>query len=947
MTARIRSGYSFRTAVGHLADVMACVKEIGLPAAPITDRNSTFAFNRWAKLAKENGLRPVFGVELAVTPQLGDKKPVLDWWTFIAKDNLRPLHDLVALATANPGKEPSLTYAQALAAPGVFKITGERVQLHHLTPQEDLYVGLSPSLPKATYKSAHAAGILFCAVADNVFPAENDKEFYRVTLGWRSGAQTYPQWVVSDDEWRRSVGWFADREIQDVALENRNKILESSTAQLKKATLLIPEKPATLRAMCEAGARAKGIDLSNPAYAARLKKELDLIAEKEFEDYFYIIADMVKWAKQRMVVGPARGSTCGSLACYLLGITEIDPIPFGLIFERFIDITRTDLPDADLDFSDERRQMVFDYVEQKYGRERVARLGTVGLFKPRSALNEVGKSLKVPRWQVERVLDGVIERSGGDSRALQQLEDTLTDTEAGRRLLAEYPEVKVAGRLEGHPNNASQHAAGIVLTQEPVAEYVAVDSRSKATMCDKKDAEDLNLLKIDALGLTQLSIFERALQLIGKPDRSGFLEKIPLDDSAAFDVLNKGHFAGVFQFMGGALQSLTKQITVSDIEDIISITALARPGPMASGGANLWVQRKTGRAQIDYPHPIFEPYLRDTLGIVMYQEQVMQIGREIGDLSWGDVTALRKAMSKSLGKEYFDQFGDRFKAAAVKKDVPPEALEKIWDDLTSFGSWAFNRSHSVAYGIVSYWTCWFKAHHPVEFAAATLDAEKEPMRQIALLRELAEEGIEYVPVDAEHSELRWTIKQQGANKVLVGPLTQIKGVGPATVREIMDARAAGRPLRATIRKKLEEAKTEIDTLFPVRDKVSTLHPDLSAVGIVTRPTNISKLQCGTFGDVVLIGVANKIAPKDENEAVNVAKRGYAFSGPTAALNLFMRDDTDEIFCKVNRFDFERLGREIVERGRAGKALYAIKGQVWSGFRGLGVKGVKFLGFMDD
>jgi DNA polymerase III alpha subunit len=251
-----------------------------------------------------------------------------------------------------------------------------------------------------------------------------------------------------------------------------------------------------------------------------------------------------------MVVGPARGSSCGSLVCYLLNITTIDPIPFGLIFERFIDINRTDLPDIDIDFSDERRQLVFDYAEEKYGRAHVARLGTVGLFKPRSALKQAGASLRIPTWRIEKVLDSLIERSSGDARAMFALEDTLKGTEAGRAMLSEFPEALIAGRMEGHPANSSQHAAGIVITQEPVAEYVAVDARSKATMCDKKDAEVLNLLKIDALGLTQLSIFERTLKLAGLPDVSGWLEQLPLDDQAAFDVLNKQHFAGIFQFTG-------------------------------------------------------------------------------------------------------------------------------------------------------------------------------------------------------------------------------------------------------------------------------------------------------------------------------------------------------------------------------------------------------------
>lgn len=968
---KLRTGFSFKTAVGHLHEVMSRIKELGWTHAPISDYGSTFGFTKWTKLAKANSLRSVYGVELSVVPKLGERKPISDRWSFFAIDSLRPLHDLIALATVNPGPEPSLTYVQALSAEGLIKIAGERCQLDELdyrdnqgvvdrsnnrsndwSSSSNFYIGISPATPKGLFLEAKKRGHRFIACSNNVFPRKEDQEFYRMTLGKRSNTQTYPQHILSDDEWREATKYMASKQDKDAAILNRDAALASCHAQMKQATLLVPEKPKTLRQMCVEGAKRLKVNLKDKVYSERLNRELALIAEKKFEDYFYVIADMINWAKQRMIVGPARGSSCGSLVCFLIGITTIDPIPFGLIFERFIDTTRTDLPDIDIDFSDQRRQLVFDYAEQKYSRDHVARLGTVGMFKPRSALNQVGISLQIPRWQVEKVLDGVIERSGGDSRALQALEDTLIGTEAGRQLLKDYPEVKIANRLEGHPNNASQHAAGIVITQEPIAEYVAVDSRTKSAMVDKKDAEELNLLKIDALGLTQLSIFERTLQLIGKPDRNGFLETIPLNDPAAFNVLNHGHFAGVFQFTGGALQSLTKQITVAHLEDLISITALARPGPMSSGGANEWVKRKTGRSEIIYAHPVFKPYLKDSLGIVIYQEQVMQIGREIGDLSWEDVTELRKSMSKSLGKEYFDKFGDRWKKGAMKRGIPAESLNKIWDDLCAFGAWGFNRQHSVAYGIVSYWCCWLKAHHPLEFAAATLDAESDPQKQIALLRELKSEGIDYVAVDPDRSTGKWEPITTDRGQRLVGPLTSIKGIGPATVLEILDARKSGKPIRETLRKRLEQATTGLDTLYPVSDRVKKLYPDLTSINIVSQPTPIAKVQCGINGEVMIIGVVKKIAPKDENEAVNVAKREAAgrrgkYSGPALGLNLFIQDDTDEIFAKIDRYRYQQLGIPIVDRGRAGKSLWALKGSCPSGFRMLSVTAVKYLGDMED
>lgn len=948
---RVRTGYSFKTAIGHLEDVHNRLVELNWTAFPITDRMSTFGFNRWTKLCKKKGVRPVYGVEIGVVTELGAKKPVVDYWTFFAKSSIIDLHNVIAKATTNPGKEPSLTYEQALKAKGLIKISGARVQLQMLKPCAGFYVGLAPSTPLGIVHEGVKRKFKFVLTSDNYFPRSEDRELYRLALGERSNSQTYAMHLCTTKELQEELKWKASQKLIADAKRNAERCLTSCMASLSTATMIVPAKKKTLRKMCEEGAKHLGCDLKNKVYKARLDRELKMIKEKEFEDYFYVIADMVGWAKSRMVVGPARGSSCGSLACYLLGITSIDPIPHGLIFERFIDINRADLPDIDIDFSDTRRHLVFEYAEEKYGKDRVARLGTVGMFKPRSALKAVADGLDVKPWVLESVLSSIIERSSGDSRALQQLEDTLKDTAAGQKLLEDYPQMALAGKLEGHPANASQHAAGIVITQEPVNNYVAMDMRSKSIMCDKKDAEDFNMLKIDALGLTQLSIFERAMELIGEEPISGWLETIPADDPFAFAVLNNHHWSGVFQFMGSALQSLVKQITITNLYDLVAITALARPGPIMSGAANAWCRRKVGKEPVTYPHPIFEPYLKDTLGVVMYQEQVMEIGKYVGDLSWEDVSSLRKAMSKSMGAEFFDKYGSKWKAVAIKKGVPEDVATKVWDDMCAYGSWSFNKSHAVAYGMISYWCCWWKAHHPLEFAAATLDAERDPDKQIALLRELADEGVKYVPVDPKHSVDRWAVAGKGKHRHLVGPLTQIKGVGAATMKEIMDARASKKPIRPSLAKKLANATTQIDTLFPIRAAVSRAVPDLNAANILSEPKPIAKVQPGVRGEVLVIGVARKIAPLDENEQVRVAKREQRskrpgtgkLTGKTRALNLFIKDDTDEIFCKVNRRDFDRLGADVVNRGKPGKALYAIKGTVPPDFRMIKITRIKYLG----
>lgn len=949
MTARIRTGYSFRLAVGKIDDVIARISEIGMKHAPITDTASTFGWVKFRKAAKKAGLKPVFGVELAVTNSINEKKPAIDYWTFIAKDSLKPIHELISLATSQFRYQPLLTREQAWSRDDVFTIMGHRTDFTAVPAGDHLFVGLGPSIAKGQVHRAIDYGHRLIAVSDNRYVRPGQQGLYETICGRNSSVQSYSQYIMTDDEWRASLKGLGVLPVETLesAIGCREYVFINSKADLLPAEMVHPERLISLEEMCRIGAEDLGCDLSMPEYAARMNRELGLIAEKQYEDYFYLVADICQWARQRMIVGPARGSSCGSLVCYLLKITSVDPIPYGLIFERFIDINRSDLPDIDIDFPEDRRNEVFEYVAQKYGREKVARLGTVAMYQPRSSLKEAAGAMDIPPWLLNPVMDAIIERSSGDSRALQATEDTLRDTEAGRSFLAKHPEILVAAEMEGHPRHAGQHAAGIVITEHPTINYVAVDQRTGATMCDKKDAEELNLLKIDALGLTQLSVFEHALDLAGLS--RDHLFSIPLDDPAAFKVLNDKKYSGIFQFNGLALQSITDQIDVNSLNDIVAITALARPGPLNTGGTNHWIKVRTGREKETYPHPLFEPHLKDTLGVVAYQEQVMIIGREIGGLSWEDVTALRKAMSKSLGKEFFDQYGDRWKDGARKKGIPEEILTKVWDDLCAYGSWAFNKSHALAYGLVSYYCCWIKAHYPLEFAAATLSHTDSPETQIKLLRELASEGVDYLPVDIDYSGEKWTVKRDGNWNHLVGPLNNVLGIGPKMVASIIGARKRGEPIPERARKLLTEPKTKIDSLFPVRDAFRRLLPDPKAVNIISTPVPIREVQIkGEEYEVLVFCVAENIKPKDENEEINVAKRnGKRLTGPTNSLNLRLSDDTDVMFAKVNRWDYERLGRPIVERGKAGKALYAIKGRVPKDFRMINVKAVKYIGDIDQ
>ena len=945
---RIRTGYSFRVAAGFIDDAIKRLVDVKSTVAPITDRASTFGFVKWDKAARKAGLRPIFGVEFAVSPNPQDKKPNVDYWTFLAIDELLPLHELLHKATSQFRYEPLLDYQQAQNAQGVIKLVGRRAKLELIENRENLYVIAAPSAAPAYLRAAQNDGFQFVSSSENFYPCRDDEGFYQVVVGRGAATQTWPQHILDKEEYENEM---SKRKIDDIAkpaLWNAAAIADVCQAKLKKSSILVPERRLTLREMCVRGAATLHCDLTNEVYRQRLETELELIELKKFEDYFYLVADVVTWARARMCVGPGRGSSCGSLVCYLLKITTVDPIKFNLLGERFFDLNRPDLPDIDIDFSDQKRDLVFSYMTEKYGAERVARLGTVALFKSASAMKEASGALGIPQWKSKGVIESLTKRSSGDARAGDVLIDALNESDAGKRLVAEYPEILIAGKMEGHPRHFSQHAAGIVLTNRAVNEFIGVDARSGATHCDKKDAETLDLLKIDALGLTQLSVFEDALALLGLPH--DYLDSVPLDDKAAYDILNNRRFAGIFQFTGEVLRRVASQVHFENLEDVVAVTALARPGPITSGGTTKWIRRKAGLEKVEFPHPLFEPYTGFSFGVICYQEQIMKIGRGIGDLPWTEVSEMRRAMSKSMGKEYFERFGAPWRAGAMAKGVPEDVVNKAWEDLCAFGAWSFNRSHAVAYGIVSYWCMWLKANHPAEFAAASLQHEADADKQINFLKELNEEGLTYIPADKELSTDRWTVGNVNGKKMLIGPLHNIVGMGPKTVAAVMSAKARSEKLTGKAAKLLDNPVTKIDSLWPIRDGIARIMPDPRQRNIYSQPISVREALTREAGDEVLLFVTFvKINPRNENEYVHVTRRGYEYTdGFYESLVLAAVDDTGTINAKVNRKLFTEIGRPIIDRGRPSKALYAIKGKIWriEDFAGVSVTSARYIGDLD-
>ena len=412
-------------------------------------------------------------------------------------------------------------------------------------------------------------------------------------------------------------------------------------------------------------------------------------------------------------------------------------------------------------------------------------------------------------------------------------------------------------------------------------------------------------------------------RIIVTPDKH-----FPLEDKKSFEGLNKEKYAGIFQFEGYALQSLTRQMKISNFEDIASITALARPGPLNSGGTTQYIKRKVGEEPVTYLHPMTEEITKVTKGVVVYQEQVMTIARDVGKLSWEDVSQLRKAMSKSYGEEFFDRYWQRFKVGAEEQGISEDESIKIWKNINTMGSWAFNRSHAIAYGMVSYWCCVLKSKFPLEFAAACLRNVKDDDQGIKLLREVVREGLGYKPYDKYKSQLNWSVQ----NGELIGGLIGIKGVGPKLAEDIIERRKLKQPLTPRQDKLLDQGETPFDDIFECERRFGHIKKDPPAHNIKTPIIDIEKLEADTPGTYVFFGKLKEKNLRDLNETVNLAKRGGRRAEThNLWLNMTFEDDTGPIISTIDRFKYPKMGKPIVEDGRIGD-WYLIKGTLRKGFR---------------
>lgn len=942
----LRTEYSFKKTFGKMSKLMLHSNDEEYLG--IADINNTFGHIKLEKLCKKNNVKPIYGVKLQVVPNRdirtrGVRGP---FYTFIAKndDGLKEVYDLVKMAWDNFYYEPMLPMEEMLdCTDNVFVIASNPVSMERLD-----YIALDNTTPKCVI----GLDVPKVFMNNNFYPFAWDKQTYELMCGARKHGehsfryqfenQTYPMHVLTEAEFA-SFFHYLDVETLASAIKNTYKIAEQCDAKIAVAPMVKYHSEFDLMKMCRMGALKLKVDLSGE-YGERLIREVEVITAKDYPDYFAIVAEMVVKAKKKMFVGPARGSSAGSLVCYLLEITTVDPIYHDLMFERFIDVNRDDLPDIDVDFPDNKRQLVIKDLFKTYGEENVFHISNINTLGPKSALDEFGMALSIAKYKIEEVKDNIIDRSGGADRAEFALADTLDETEQGKSLIAEYPKMELVKKVEGHAKFAGKHAAGIIVCNDDLTNYCGVNSRENTVMVDKHGAEDKNLLKIDCLGLRTLSVLEEAAKIIG--EGNSFYYNMEIDDVETFEIFKEMRLSGIFQFEGQSMQMLCKKMKMETFNDIVALTALSRPGPLHSGAANTYVEgRNSGKFEFVCNHPQYVKHTKATMGVIVYQEQLMQICREVGGMEWVDVQAIRRGASKTYGKKFFEQYSSKFLEGAERKGIKKNEAAAIWENMLSFGAWGMNKSHSVSYAYISYWCAYMKRHHPLAFTVATLNNSKTESSSIKILRDAVEnDGLKYVPVDPDNSLINWSI----VDGEMVGGLTNIKGIAEKKAKEIIKTRNGDMRFTPSILEKLSDPQTPYDILYPTKHFWGPIYENPFKYGLAKSPVMINDIDTNADGIYTVIGKVILKDLRDLNEYNEVVKRGgKVMSDNHLFLRIVIEDDTNQIMCKIGRYDYERLRGAYYARDlKVDESWLLIKGKISKGWRILNIDAIFDLSTLD-
>lgn len=680
-------------------------------------------------------------------------------------------------------------------------------------------------------------------------------------------------------------------------------------------------------------------------YAIRIKYEMGLIEEKGLQDFFLATSDMVRWAKDNGIpVGPGRGSVAASVVAWLLRITEVDPYQYPhLLFERFLDVTRTDPPDIDLDISDERRHEVRNYMERKYGAECVGTVANFVRYRGKNSLGDVARVYRIPMGAKEVVSNLIIERSGGDSRFDASLADTAEMFPNAKAVFEQFPDLWKATRLEGNVRGMSVHAAGMIVANSPLTDVCAVYERDgrQVLSIDKYDCEYAGALKMDMLGLTTMGIIAHCLEAVGMSLED--LYAIPDDDTRTLDIFKRGDVTGVFQFEGRATRLVNRDVSPDNFGEVVDINALSRPGPLFSGTTAEYVDVKFGRRKPERFHPIIDELTRHTRGQIIYQEQILQIVREIGGFDWTNANEIRRIIAKKIGEAAFNvSMGSFVTGAARLHGMKEETAKRVWKRLVTSGTYAFVYAHSVSYSTLSKWCAYLKAHHPLEFYAASLSKTGDDEAAYKLMRDALGHGIDVHPPRLEHSRKSWiAVKGLGliagweqikgigdklGERIEIGgpyqswsDMGRVPGVGPKTIQRMQDFSTARDPFgllrtEERMRRTLRWLRSQRKIPRPTHNGTET-----AEIYVEQNYGANARQKYGKGPRVVYAGIVREINYQDavENrrsrtgEEVEEILRTLKRPDLLAYCSIRCYDTTDEeVYLRVNRFTFPRWKRTI-------------------------------------
>jgi DNA polymerase-3 subunit alpha len=834
----LHSHYSLLDSTIQIPELAREVARMEMPAVALTDHGNLFGAFQFHSAAVAEGIRPVIGCEVYVAPGDHRQKAPLP-------GRKKPYDHLVLLAENERGYRNLLRLVSAGYTEGFYH--KPRISKPMLAESGEGLIGLSACLSgevarhllRRDTNAARRAAEEYREILGRdgfFFEIQNhgmaDEEFVRHGVAELAAATGIPLVATNDCHFHKRQDTFAHRVLIGIGLNRTLEELEYNynaefyvkspaemyqlfsdypgacerTAEIASRchvlfdtdTMHLPHYPVpqghTLESFLSEKARegldvrlSRGVERRHPdqEYRDRLENELEIIGKMGFPGYFLVVWDFIRHAKEIGIpVGPGRGSAAGSVVSYALGVTDIDPLEYDLLFERFLNPDRISMPDIDIDFCQRRREEVIEYVRQQYGSDSVSQIATFNVLKARSAVRDVGRVMGLSFGDVDRIAKLIPEDFNitveGAVEEAPELKELVSGDDDVRQL------VDTAARLEGMVRHCGVHAAGVVVAPEPLASLVPLLKTANDEVCtqfDKDDVESLGLLKMDFLGLRTLTVIADAVESIRNTEEPSLdLTVVPLDDPAVYDLFSAGDTDGIFQFESAGMKEVLRKVQPRAFLDLAALNALYRPGPMQF--IDDYSERKHGRKAITYIFPELEEILGETYGIIVYQEQVMRIAVKIAGLSMAKADTLRKAMGKKI-QEMIDREGESFVRGAVKNGFPENKARKLWEQIVPFAKYGFNKSHSVAYAHVAYLTAYLKVHFPSHFMAAMLTSEVSNTDKLSqYLGRCRQMGIRILPPDINSSGPTFTVEEGG---VRYG-LSAIKGVGDAAIEPIIAAR---------------------------------------------------------------------------------------------------------------------------------------------------------------